>query len=285
MDDPTVEWSKQRYDECTTKLSAFLKGTGYNLKTDVFFMPVAAQTFVNIKDRIPAGVCPWYDGPSLLEYLDSMKSPERKLNAPFMMPINAKYKDLGTVVEGKIEAGVVRKNMQLVMMPNREKVEIAAIYGETEEEVPNGQCGDQVKLRLKNIDDDDILPGFVLCSPKRLVHHVKAFEAQIRILELKSILTAGFPCILHCHSAIEEVTFSALLHSLEPKTNRRSKKAPMHAKRGDSIIARLEINGGSGICCEKFEDYPQLGRFTLREQGNTIAIGKVTKLITEESTA
>lgn len=154
MDDPTVEWSKQRYDECTTKLSAFLKGTGYNLKTDVFFMPVAAQTFVNIKDRIPAGVCPWYDGPSLLEYLDSMKSPERKLNAPFMMPINAKYKDLGTVVEGKIEAGVVRKNMQLVMMPNREKVEIAAIYGETEEEVPNGQCGDQVKLRLKNIDDD-----------------------------------------------------------------------------------------------------------------------------------
>jgi peptide chain release factor subunit 3 len=33
MDDPTVEWSKERYDECTTKLTNFLKGTGYNPKT------------------------------------------------------------------------------------------------------------------------------------------------------------------------------------------------------------------------------------------------------------
>ena len=35
------------------KLSQFLKGTGYNLKTDVFFMPVAAQSSLNIKDRLP----------------------------------------------------------------------------------------------------------------------------------------------------------------------------------------------------------------------------------------
>jgi len=33
MDDPTVEWSKGRYDECTTKLTQYLKQTGYNPKT------------------------------------------------------------------------------------------------------------------------------------------------------------------------------------------------------------------------------------------------------------
>lgn len=32
MDDPTVEWSKERYDECTTKLKTFLKATGYDPK-------------------------------------------------------------------------------------------------------------------------------------------------------------------------------------------------------------------------------------------------------------
>ncbi|RAL62579.1 hypothetical protein DID88_004428 [Monilinia fructigena] len=53
MDDPTVEWSHDRYKECTTKLSQFLKATGYNLKTDVFFMPIAAQKTMGIKDRIP----------------------------------------------------------------------------------------------------------------------------------------------------------------------------------------------------------------------------------------
>ena len=267
MDDPTVEWSKERYDECTTKLAAFLKGTGYNLKTDVFFMPIAAQQTMGIKDRIPAGIAPWYDGPSLLEYLDNMTTLERKVNAPFMMPINGKYRDMGTIVEGKIEAGVVKKSMSLVMMPNRDKVEVAATYGETEDEVPAAQCGDQVRLRLRGIEEEDILPGFVLCSPKRLVHCVTAFEAQIRVLELKSILSAGFNCVLHVHSAIEEVTFASLLHKLQKGTGRKSKAPPSHAKRGDSIIARMEVIGGAGsVCVEKFEDYPQLGRFTLRDQ-------------------
>jgi peptide chain release factor subunit 3 len=267
MDDPTVEWSKGRYTECTTKLSAFLKATGYNLKTDVFFMPIAAQQTMGIKDRIPKGVADWYDGPSLLEYLDGMKTLERKVNAPFMMPINGKYRDMGTIAEGKIESGVVKKGIPLIMMPNRNQVDVAAVYGETEEEVVAAQCGDQVRLRLRGIEEEDILPGFVLCSPKRLVHCVAAFEAQIRVLELKSILSAGFNCVMHVHSAIEEVTFAALLHKLQKGTNRKSKVPPSHAKRGESIIARMEVIGGAGsVCIERFEDYPQLGRFTLRDQ-------------------
>ncbi|KAH7157677.1 putative translation release factor erf3 [Dactylonectria estremocensis] len=280
MDDPTVEWSQDRYKECTTKLAQFLKGTGYNLKTDVFFMPVAAQQSQGIKNRVSKDVAPWWDGPSLLEYLDSMKALERKLNAPFMLPVNGKYRDMGTVVEGKIEAGVVKKSMGLIMMPNKQNVEAAAVYGEQEEEVQFAQCGDQVRIRLKGIEEEDILPGFVLCSPKRLVHTVAEFEAQIRILELKSILTAGFNCVLHVHSAIEEVTFAALLHKLQKGTGRKSKAPPTHAKKGESIIARMQVIGGAGaVCVEKFEDYPQMGRFTLRDQGQTIAIGKITKLI------
>ncbi|KAG4258582.1 hypothetical protein FPRO03_03536 [Fusarium proliferatum] len=284
MDDPTVEWSHERYQECTTKLSQFLKGTGYNLKTDVYFLPIAAQQMMGIKTRIPKDVAPWWDGPALLEYLDSMKALERKVNAPFMLPINGKYRDLGTMVEGKIEAGVVKKGMNMIMMPNKTNVEAAAVYGEQEDEVQLAQCGDQVRIRLKGIEEDDILPGFVLCSPKRLVHTVAEFEAQIRILELKSILTAGFNCVLHVHSAIEEVTFAALLHKLQKGTNRKSKNPPTHAKRGDSIIARMQVIGGAGaVCVEKFEDYPQMGRFTLRDQGQTIAIGKITKLIFNEA--
>lgn len=283
MDDPTVEWSHDRFKECTTTLAQFLKGLGFNMKTEVFFMPIAAQSTLNIKERLTKDICPWYDGPSLLEYLDSMKADDRKLSAPFMMPVAGKYRDMGTMVEGKIEAGVVKKSMALIMMPNKQQVDVAAVYTDTEEEAPHSQCGDQARLRLRGIEEDDILPGFVLCSPNRLVHCVTAFEAQIRILDLKNIMTAGFNCVLHVHTAIEEVTVAALLHSLQKGTNRKSKKAPTHAKKGDGIIARLEVIGGAGaVCIERYEDYPQMGRFTLRDQGQTIAIGKVTKLILNE---
>ena len=284
MDDPTVEWSEDRYKECTTKLTTFLKGLGYNPKTDLTFMPIAAQQTLGIKERVPKGVAPWSDAPALLEYLDSMQTLERKINAPFMMPIAAKYRDMGTLIEGKVEAGVIRKEEKYLMMPNKAEIQISALYGETEDEIAHAACGEQVRIRIKGVEEEDIYPGFVLCSPKRPVHCVTAFEAQIRLLELKSILSAGFNCVLHIHSATEEVTFAQLLHKLEPKTNRKSKKPPGFAKQGMNIIARLEIQGGAGsVCVERFEDYPQLGRFTLRDQGQTIAIGKITKLITDAS--
>ncbi|KAI9765437.1 MAG: translation termination factor GTPase eRF3 [Geoglossum simile] len=282
MDDPTVDWSKERYDECTTKLTNFLKSTGYNPKTDLMTMPVSAQTSVGIKDRVPKKLAPWWDGPSLLEYLDGMRTLERKVKAPFMMPINGKYKDMGTMIEGKIESGVIKKGQSLLIMPNKQNIDIAAMYGETEDEIQVAMCGDQVRLRIRGVEEEDISPGFVLCSANRPVHCVSTFEAQIRILELKSILSAGFNCVLHVHSAIEEVTFAALLHKLEKGTGRKSKKPPPFAAKGQNIIARLEVTGGAGaVCIERFEDYPQLGRFTLRDQGQTIAIGKITKLITD----
>jgi len=104
---------------------------------------------------------------------------------------------MGTMVEGKIEAGVCKKGMSLIVMPNKQPADIAALYEEAEEEVPVAQCGDQVRLRLRGVEEEEVMPGFVLCSPKRLVHCVSSFEAQIRILDLPSILTAGFNCVLH----------------------------------------------------------------------------------------
>ncbi|KAK2809515.1 translation termination factor GTPase eRF3 [Emmonsiellopsis sp. PD_5] len=281
MDDPTVQWSKARYDECTSKIGKFLQGMGY-AKSDLHFMPISAQQTIGISKPVPKEIAPWFDGPGLLEFLHTMQMPERKINAPFMMPISGKYRDMGTVVEGRIESGVIKKGSTYILMPNRDEVTVAALYGETEDEIATATCGDQIRARLRGVEEEDIMPGFVLCSPKRPVHCVSAFEAKIRILDLKSILTAGFNCVLHVHAAIEEVTFAALLHRLEKETGRRSKRPPPFASKGQTIIARLETIGGAGaVCVERFEDYNQLGRFTLRDQGQTIAIGMITKLITE----
>jgi peptide chain release factor subunit 3 len=196
------------------------------------FMPLSALTGAGLKERIPKGVADWYNGPSLLEYLDGMRGLERKLKAPFMMPISGKYKDMGVVVEGKIESGVVKKGGNLLMMPGRTPLEIIAIYSESEEELPNASCGDQVRLRVRGMEEEDVIPGFVLSSPKKPIKCVDSFEAQIHILELKSILTSGFSCVMHVHTTVQEVTVSALLHKLEKGTGRKSKKPPAFASKG-----------------------------------------------------
>ena len=276
MDDPTVNWSKERYDQCVSNLAQYLKAIGYS-KDDVIFMPVSGYTGAGLRDPVDPKECPWYHGPTLLGYLDSMTHVDRHVNAPFMLPISAKMKDLGTVVEGKIESGHLKKGQSTLLMPNRTPIEIQNIYNETEEEVDMAMCGEQVKLRVKGVEEEDVQAGFVLTSPKNPIKAVTRFVAQIAIVELKSIMSAGFSCVMHVHTAIEEVQVTRLLHKLEKGTNRKSKRPPAFAKKGMKIIAVLETE--APVCVETYDDYPQLGRFTLRDQGTTIAIGKIVKLL------
>ncbi|KAF9578558.1 translation termination factor GTPase eRF3 [Lunasporangiospora selenospora] len=276
MDDPTVQWAKERYDECVNKLSPFLKANGFNLKQDVTFMPVSGYTGANIKKAIDPKDCDWYSGPSLLDFLDQLKIADRKLGAPLRMPISEKYKDMGTVVVGKIEAGSIKKGAQILMMPNSVKVEVQAIFNEIEEEVPVAAVGDNVRLRLRGIEEEDIMVGFILCSAKNPVHSVSKFEAQLGILDHKNIICAGYTAVLHIHNAIEEITLSAMIHLIDKKTGRKSKRPPQFLKKGQQGIVMIETSGP--LCVETFADSARLGRFTLRDEGKTIAIGKITKL-------
>jgi len=202
---------------------------------------------------------------------------DRKMNGPLMMPVSEKYKDMGTIVVGKIESGRIQKNDTLLMMPNQTEVEVSAIYNEMEDEVPAGICGDNVRIRLKGVDDEDITTGFVLTSPSNPVHAVRRFEAQLAILDSKNIICAGYSAVMHVHTLSEEVVLAELLHYYDKKTGRKSKKPPQFAKKGQKVVAVIEAT--AAVCVERFAEHPQMGRFTLRDEGKTVAIGKITKLI------
>ena len=61
MDESTVQWQKARFDEIKDKISPFIRAAGFNLKTDVTFIPVSAYTGANLKDRVSKDVAPWWE--------------------------------------------------------------------------------------------------------------------------------------------------------------------------------------------------------------------------------
>lgn len=276
MDDPTVQWEQSRFDEIVTKLTPFLKGSGFNPKTDITFIPVSAYAGQNLKEPVSKEICSWYSGSPLLQYLDDLNLGDRKISEPLKMPISEKYSDMGTVVVGKIEAGKVKKGDSLLLMPNKSNVEVMAIFNETEDEVPAAISGDNVRIKIKGVDHEDVSVGFVLTDTVKPVNTVRRFEAQLAILESKNIICAGYSAVMHVHTASEEITLQALLHYYDKKTGKKSRKPPQFAKKGMKIVALIET--AAPICVERFADYPQLGRFTVRDEGRTIGIGKVTKL-------
>ncbi|XP_020834033.1 eukaryotic peptide chain release factor GTP-binding subunit ERF3A isoform X2 [Phascolarctos cinereus] len=277
MDDPTVNWSNERYEECKEKLVPFLKKVGFNPKKDIHFMPCSGLTGANLKEQ--SDFCPWYIGLPFIPYLDNLPNFNRSVDGPIRLPIVDKYKDMGTVVLGKLESGSICKGQQLVMMPNKHNVEVLGILSD-DVETDSVAPGENLKIRLKGIEEEEILPGFILCDPNNLCHSGRTFDAQIVIIEHKSIICPGYNAVLHIHTCIEEVEITALICLVDKKSGEKSKTRPRFVKQDQVCIARLRTAGT--ICLETFKDFPQMGRFTLRDEGKTIAIGKVLKLVPEK---
>jgi peptide chain release factor subunit 3 len=57
------------------------------------------------------------------------------------------------------------------------------------------------------------------------------------------------------------------------------KNRPRFIRQDQIAICRFELLGNNAICMEPFKLFPQLGRFTLRYESKTVAVGKVLKVI------
>ncbi|XP_065357816.1 eukaryotic peptide chain release factor GTP-binding subunit ERF3A isoform X1 [Calliphora vicina] len=276
MDDPTVNWDENRYNECKDKILPYLKKLGFNPAKDLTFMPCSGLSGAGLRDTIPDSICPWYSGPAFIPFIDLLPSLNRKADGPFIMPIVDKYKDMGTVVMGKVESGTARKGQNLLVMPNRTQVAVDQLWSD-DDEVTSVGPGENVKIKLKGIEEEDVSPGFVLCDASNPIKTGKIFDAQVVILEHKSIICAGYSAVMHIHCAAEEVTVKALICLVDKKTGDKSKSRPRFVKQDQVAIMRIECSGM--ICLEQFKLFPQMGRFTLRDENKTIAIGKVLKVI------
>lgn len=60
--------------------------------------------------------------------------------------------------------------------------------------------------KIQGIEEEDVSPGFVLCDSMNPIKVGRKFDAQLVILEHKSIICAGYSAVMHIHCAAEEIT-------------------------------------------------------------------------------
>lgn len=88
-------------------------------------------------------------------------------------------------------------------------------------------------------------------------------------------MTSGYSCVLHMHTAVQEIEISEV-NATYDKTLGKMLKASV-LKNGEKGIVTIETD--RNMCLEKFENVPILGRFTLRDENTTIAFGTIKKYV------
>jgi len=287
MDDPTVQWDKTRFDECVSKLKPFLKGCGYTIKREVKFIPISGLTGANVKDEVDSSVCAWWkkscdktenntNKTTLISLLDSLEMKDRDANAALRIPVLDRYVDRGTIAMGKVESGTVRPGMKVVLMPTRNEYKVEAVWA-GEVAVKAARPGENVLIKLGGgCGIEDVLKGFVICTAPhcRAVNKIICQMALLDMPENARIFTAGFSSIFHAHCCEEECVVTKIFETTNNKgvVNKNARFASV----GMRIVCMLELS--RSVPVETFDDMPFLGRFTLRTEGKTVAIGKIMKL-------
>jgi len=269
-----VKWDKERFDEVVDKVSPFLKHTGFNLKTQVTFIPIEGLSGINLKDRLDKGVCDWYDGPSLLELLDSLQISFPDPDGELRMTVSDRYRDADLYVLGKIASGTMEKGQTVLALPSNTTMTINTIVVD-EVEIDKAVAGDNVQLRIRSVDDEVVKTGSIICSPvERPCPVVYTFECKLNVLNCKNILSAGYQCLLHVHNSCVECTWVEVVSIFDKKLGEISGKRQPFVRPGQQAVIKVEV--AEQLCVEKYKDLSALGRFIMREEALTVAIGVIT---------
>jgi peptide chain release factor subunit 3 len=285
MDDPTVEWDKARYEECVSKLKPYLKNVGYVIKRDVKFIPISGLNGDNILREVPPEKCPWWKEyyttgahntplPTLLSTLDALAITGRNADGPLRIPCLDRYFERGCVVLGKVESGTLRVGDTILIAPTKKTAKVEEIVID-ETPVRAAKPGENVLIRFQ-INVEDIQKGYVLCRPNQICPAVTEIRVQLALvdmLEHRPLFTPGYEAVMHVHTVEIEVNCVELVAVIDKG---RQVKRPF-ARTGQGCIARLVMP--LHTCMETFDAFPSLGRLTLRDEGRTIAIGKIIELI------
>ncbi|HKO65517.1 MAG TPA: elongation factor 1-alpha, partial [Candidatus Nitrosocosmicus sp.] len=105
------------------------------------------------------------------------------------------------------------------------------------------------------------------------------FEAQIIVIHHPTAMAPGYTPVLHAHTAQVAATISEFVAKIDPKTGGIVEEKPKFLKTGDAAI--VKIRPVRPLAIETFKEFPEIGRFALRDMGTTIAAG-IVKNITEK---
>ena len=271
-----VNYDKAKFESLREELMKFLQGIGYKPEQIKAIIPGSALKGDNIAKK--SENMPWYNGPTLLEAFDLLEEPERPIDKPLRIPIEKalSIKGVGTVLTGRVESGVLKPGDRIILQPVGLTGEVKSIEMH-HQPLNEARPGDNIGFNVKGIGKDDVKRGDVVGHTDNPPTVAERFTAQIIVLYHPTAITAGYTPVFHIHTAQVACTFDKLLKKIDPRTGQVVEENPQFLKTGDAAV--VEIVPTKPVVVEKFQDFPALGRFAVRDMSKTVAVGVVKDVV------
>jgi elongation factor 1-alpha len=303
MDQESVKYSEDRYNEIKTEVDKMLTKIGYKTKK-IPFIPLSGWKGDNLTK--PSENMKWYkgfkvkakkdtiEGHTLLDALEKVvKPPKRQLKKPFRMPVSGVYKikGVGDVITGRIEQGQITPNVDVRFYPTNVAGKCFSIEMH-HKSVDMAGHGDNVGLNIKNLKKESMpRVGDVMCldndpaPPKQAGEFTALVFVQDHPGQLKAAkkdgkdgaYKGGFTPSIHIRTAKAPCQMIEIKWKMGKSTSNQKVENPPYIEAGDQAEVVFQPRMPLVVC--SFDECKPLGRVAAMDSNSLIMLGKVTEVV------
>ena len=228
-------------------------------RLSIAFVPVSALHGDNVVHR--SDRTPWYEGPSLLEHLETVEARSPRAPGRLRFPVQYVIRPDPTFrgYAGTVAAGEVRVGDDVLVLPSKRRTRVKRIVtwggeagGGTEEALE----GDAVTLVLE--DELDVTRGDVLAHPNDAPSVTDAVEANLIWLD-EQPLVPGKAYDAKVGTRLTQATVRAPLHRVDIDTFAELPDAALRLNE----IGRAQVSFSSPVAVDPYAASPRTGSFVL----------------------
>ncbi len=277
-----VDFSKEVFDKIVTEYQSFIQPLGI---PDLQCIPLSALDGDNVVEKSQR--TPWYNGPSLLEFLETVKIGNDHNLKDFRYPVqyvlrpNLDFRGFC----GKVASGIIRKGDEVVALPSGKKSHIKSIVtyeGEIDYAFP------PMSVTLTLTDEIDVSRGEMLVHPDNVPTIGRYFEAMLVWMDEEPMdLEKSFflkQTTNTSRTRIDHIEYKVDINTMEHLSveNGRLKKedVPMQLNQ----IARVTLTSSKELFFDPYTKNKATGAFILIDPitNNTSAVGMIIGSIDEK---
>jgi len=207
----TVGYALETFDAILEDYWKFAKQIGL---TDIVAIPISALKGDNVTE--PSPQTPWYNGPALMQHLESVEIEQALQSRPFRMPVqwvNRPNQDFRGFA-GMIASGVVHQGDRIRVLPSGKEGGVLRIVTQ-DGDYERATAGQSVTLTLEQ--EIDVSRGDVLVSADSPPGVADQFQVTLIWMHEESMLP-GRPYLLKIGACTVGATVTSLKHKMNVNT-------------------------------------------------------------------